>query len=72
MRYRFDVFGRDVMVVREDADWVVYDLGGDGKRRLANDIRVPSELSADDLAQYLDDLCHERATPRHSRVRPLD
>jgi hypothetical protein len=44
--------------------------GGDGKRRPAN-IVIPSGLDAHGVAQYLDDLFHEAATPERPKVRLL-
>lgn len=37
-------------------------LGTDGKHRPAN-IVIPSDLDVDGIAQYLDNLFHEVATP---------
>ncbi len=68
---RFDVFGHEMAIARREAGWTVYYVGGDGKWRLANDIRVPAEVPEADLAQYLDDLCHEWASPRRPRVTRL-
>ena len=42
---KFDVFGRDVLVVEGDNGWAVYYPGSDGKRRPATDIRLPPDLT---------------------------
>ena len=68
--YRFNAFGRLLAVVRNNGRWHVFDLGADGKRRPAN-LLIPSELAADELAQYLGDLLHENATPRYGEVVPV-
>lgn len=68
--YGFDVFGRQVAIVRQDGAWRAFDLGADGKRRRA-DFVIPSFVEADELAQYLGDLFHENATPARGEVRPL-
>ena len=70
--FAFDVFGRQVLVAETDDGWAVFYLGPDGKRRGATDIVVPADIPASDMAQYLDDLCHEWATERHPRVQSLD
>jgi hypothetical protein len=68
---RFDIYGRYVLVVeRGGGAWRVLQVGDDGKRGLRDDIVIPSDLSADDLAQYLDDLLHESGRPG-ARVRRL-
>ena len=69
---RFDVFGRDVLVVETDGGWRVFYLGDEGKRRPALDITVPSSIAESEMTQYLDDLCHEWATDRNSGVKRID
>ncbi|MGU7778728.1 DUF7661 family protein [Burkholderia sp. PU8-34] len=68
--YRFNAFGRLLAVVRDRDRWVVFDIGAEGKRRLAN-LHFPTALAADELAQYIGDLLHEDATPRNGEVRPI-
>ena len=67
----FDVFGRRVTVVRSDGKWNAFYGGADGKRRLARDIVIPSELQAEEIARYLSDLCHEWASTRSPDVRSV-
>ena len=67
---RFDVYGRQVAAVRESSGWVLYDVG-EGKRRVAHDLKVPPEIEERDLRGYLADLCHERATRVHPDVHLL-
>ena len=68
---RFDIYGRfSVEVVREGDSWTVYRLG-DGKRRREHDLVVPSSLTADEIATYLDDLLHVWAHPGGA-IRRLD
>ncbi|MCB1896609.1 MAG: hypothetical protein H6945_18465 [Zoogloeaceae bacterium] len=70
-RLRFDLFGRPIEVVREGGRWRVFYLGNEGKRRPAADIEIPSEVTADTLEGWLDDMFHEYATAARSRVRRL-
>lgn len=69
---KFDCFGKkQVEVVRRDNNWVVYYCGNEGKKRLAEDIKIPAHIAADDIATYLDDLLHEYASPNHNQVIQL-
>ena len=65
---KFDVFGRDIAVVKTETGWQVFYLGNEGKRRPASDIIVPSDITEVEIAHYLDDLCHEWATSRNQSV----
>ncbi|MCB1957648.1 MAG: hypothetical protein KDG55_18360 [Rhodocyclaceae bacterium] len=72
-RARFDLFGRLIEVVQSGSGaWAAYLLGNEGKRRLADDIRIPAEVPAEGLAAWLDDTFHEWATPRRPAVRRVD
>ena len=68
---KFDVFGRDVLIVARAGGWKAFYLGTEGKRRPADDIVIPPGLEESRLAEYLDDLCHEWASDRNNRVRRL-
>jgi hypothetical protein len=58
---KFNIYGRfQVEVRREHDEWVVY-RAELGKRARLNDVVVPSQLDADDIATYLDDVFHEYA-----------
>lgn len=60
---RFDVYGRFQLDISRESDvWVVYRVG-DGGRRPATDLVIPSTTRAADVATYLDDLLHELARP---------
>jgi hypothetical protein len=68
---KFDVFGR-IMIAEPTGDgWRLYVLGADGKRCAAAEIVVPSFVVEHELAQYLDDMFHEAATPEHPSVTPI-
>lgn len=68
--YRFDVFGRRMAIARSDGAWVAYLIGEEGKRRRAS-FEIPDFVAADELAQYLDDIFHEDASPERPSVVPL-
>ncbi|MFP3550724.1 hypothetical protein SB861_08410 [Paraburkholderia sp. SIMBA_049] len=69
-RYLFDVFGRIMLIERSEDGWAAFYVGQDGKRRRA-DFQIPGFIDGDELAQYLDDLFHEDASPARPSVVPL-
>ncbi len=71
LRIKLDVFGRPMLVERTASGWQIFDLGSDGKRRLARDVVIPDLISEGELEQYLADIFHESATKRHPRVTRL-
>lgn len=68
--HRFDVFGKLVVIAGEPGAWQAFYPGVDGKRRPA-DFIVPHDVAEDELAEYLADLFHENATPKHATVERL-
>jgi hypothetical protein len=68
---KFDVFGRRVLVSRNEGRWTAFYGGAEGKRRLASDITIPANTPEEKLHQYLADLCHEWATSSHPDVTKL-
>ena len=66
---KFDVFGRDVLIVETESGWQAFYLGNEGKRRPARDIIVPPNILESEIAQYLDDLCHEWPTELNKSVK---
>ncbi len=69
---KFNVFGRQVVLSRNEAAWTVWYLGPEGKRRPAPDLVVPASVTDSDMAVYLGDICHEWAREQHPGVRRLD
>ncbi len=69
-RIVFDVFGRAMMVERSTHGWKLFDLGADGKRSPA-EVPIPDFVAEEEIEQYLDDIYHEAATPRHTSVRRI-
>ena len=58
---RFNMYGRFQLDVRRENDsWIVYRVEV-GKRARFNDVVIPSDIDATDIAIYLDDLFHEYA-----------
>lgn len=63
MMLRFDVFGRQVGITREDDRWHAVFIGPEGAHREARGIEIPSYLEEGDLQRFLADLYHESASP---------
>jgi hypothetical protein len=58
---RFNIYARfQVDVRRENDAWTVY-RAALGKRTLFEDVVIPPDVPADELAVYLDDIFHEYA-----------
>ncbi len=66
------MFGRIVEVIRDNDHWNAFYIGNEGKKRLAKDIVIPSEVRKEDIVDYVADLCHEWATPVRNEVKMLD
>lgn len=69
---KLNAFGRHIEIVRHNDTWKTYYLGNEGKKRLAEDILVPSDLGEEELVGYIADLCHEWTTPRNNSVSVID
>lgn len=65
----FDVFGRMMRAERANGWWQLFLIGTEGKKRPVPDVVVPPELTANELAAFLDDLFHEYASASHPSVR---
>ena len=57
-------------VEKHGGEWRVFNLGADGKRSPAG-VVIPDFIQEAELGQYLDDLFHEAARPRHLSVTRL-
>lgn len=69
-KFRFDVYGCEVVVESTDEGWNALLVGEDGKSRPAG-FPIPADLSADEILAYLDDLFHESATADNPEVRRI-
>jgi hypothetical protein len=70
-QYRFNVFGRLVVIKGTPGNWSAFQLGADGKRRRA-DFVVPASLEEGELCRYLSDLFHESASSTQPAVTRVD
>ena len=69
-RMKLDVYGTLMLAEHGPAGWRIFRWGNEGKR-LPLDIVVPDFIGEGEIAQYMDDLFHESATPAHPCVRRL-
>lgn len=68
--HRFDVFGQTMSVSRVAGQWQLFLESSTGMKRRVFDVAIPPELTAAELAVYLDDIFHERASAKYPRVVP--
>lgn len=69
---RYNVFGTIIEVVHRQGTWRACYPGNDGKKRLAEDIVIPSSVRESQLEEYLADIRHEYATGTNSEVIRID
>ena len=69
---KFNVYGRQVLIIRTSDGWNTDYVNGQGKRRPATDIFIPDFISESEIEQYLADLCHEWATEKYPVVRRMN
>ena len=67
-----NAYGRKLQIIREEDCWRVFELGNEGKKRSATDIRIPNGIEYADILGYLGDLLHEHASSRHPEVTLVD
>lgn len=70
-QYRFNVFGRLVVVKGAPGNWSAFLLRPDGERRKA-DFAIPGLLCENDLCGYLSDVFHDSASATQPVVTRLD
>lgn len=72
MRIKFNVFGKPMSVIREEQEWLLFQESDTGIRSRVYDVIIPSELGAEELGKYLDDIFHEFATEKHNTVLKIE
>ena len=65
---KLNVYGQKIEIIRLKGQWKVFILGSEGKKRLADDIVIPSDIQEKQLIRYISDMFHERATPANNEV----
>ena len=66
---KYDIFGKILIVEQVGNGWVVFYPGADGKKRMAENIIIPSFLCEAEILKYLEDICHEWACGPDSKVK---
>ncbi|MCG8312494.1 MAG: hypothetical protein MI976_04710 [Pseudomonadales bacterium] len=69
---KVDVYGKHLEIQRSGSEWVAFYMGNEGKKRKADDIKIPKDIKEDDLVEYIADLCHEWSRPGNSEVKIID
>ena len=69
---RLSVFGQPMQVIATPLGWKAFYTGVDGKRRPADDVVIPSELTETEVIRYVADICHEQASEDHPDVIILE
>ena len=70
-QYRFNVFGRLVVITGVPGNWSAFQLGADGKRRRA-DFVVPGSLVEGELCEYLSGLFQDSASSTQPAVKRIE
>jgi len=67
---KLNVFDKFIIEVIYTANgWQAFYLGNERKKRRANDIVIPDDISEDKVVGYLTDLFHEAATPAKNEIK---
>ncbi|WP_025820040.1 DUF7661 family protein [Shewanella marina] len=69
---KFDVFGDLMLIDRQQGQWLLFKSSGTGLRVRIYDVVIPKHLNESELAQYLDDIFHERASAQYPQVIKLN
>ncbi len=72
MFLKFDVFGKQMSVLRKNEEWLLFLESGTGLRSRIYDVVIPANLSERDLAKYLADIFHENAKGSNLNVVRLN
>lgn len=68
---KLNAYGKILEIARENGNWIIYEIG-EGKKSRSNDIYIPSEYTANQVIQFLEDMLHERATPETPNIKILE
>jgi len=69
---KLNVYGREIEISRSEKGWDVFYLGNEGKKRKADDIKIPAATQEDDIITLVADICHEWARPNHHAVTKIN
>jgi len=69
---KFNVFGKQMSVLKKDEEWQLFNESDIGIRSRVYDVVIPSDLEATELGIYLDDIYHEYSSEKHPDVIEID
>ncbi len=72
MIIKFNVFGKQMSVLKKDEEWQLFNESDIGIRSRVYDVVIPSDLEATELGIYLDDIYHEYSSEKHPDVIEID
>jgi hypothetical protein len=65
---KLNIYGRKFEVIKSEGKWKVFILGDEGKKRIADQITIPSNIVESELINYISDMYHEWASPTNNEV----
>ena len=68
MIIKFNVFGKQMSVLKKDEEWQLFNESDTGIRSRVYDVVIPLELESTELGTYLDDIYHEYSSDKHPDV----
>ena len=68
MIIKFNVFGKQMSVLKKEQEWQLFNESATGIHSRVYDVVIPSDLESTELETYLDDIYHEYSTDKHPRV----
>lgn len=72
MIIKFNVFGKQMSVIKKDQEWQLFNESDTGIRSRVYDVVIPSDLASHELETYLDDIYHEYSSKNHPKVIKID
>jgi len=72
MMFKFNVFGKEMSVLRINEEWQLFNEPDIGIRSRVYDVVIPDDLKESALATYLDDVYHEYSSTKYPEVIQLN
>ena len=61
-----------MLVQRINGDQLLFSESDTGIKAIVFDVVIPSDLNENEIATYLDDICHECSNEKHSIVTKIN
>ncbi len=65
---KFNVFGKQMSVLKKNEEWQLFNESDTGIRTRVYDVVIPSDLESTELGTYLDDIYHEYSSDKRPDV----